>query len=566
MNDMNFDWFIKLFTGTGVAHSILLIAVVIAVGLFFARIVKIGGVSLGITWILFAGIAAGHLGFVLDSTTSHFVKEFGLILFIYSVGIEVGPGFFSSFRKGGITLNMLAAGIVLLGCVTAYAIHLITGEDLYAMIGVLYGAVTNTPGLGAAQQTYSDMNDGAFNSVFAQGYAMAYPLGVVGIILSIVLIKWMFKINFEKEQSLYAANQRLNSEQVKVVTLEVINPAINGKTMSDIQRLSGREIVATRIMHRSTGDIELVDESTKLQLGDRLFMVANPTDMEPLTVLIGRQLEDINQTQWDADTHNELVSERFVVTNPKLNGRRLGDLKLRSTFHVTITRIRRAGIEIVASPTLLIQMGDRVTVVGAKKDVTKLQGLIGNQVKRLDDPNSLMTTFIGIALGVILGSIPIFFPGIPVPVKLGLAGGPLIISILMANFGPRLHLVTYTTTSSVKLMREIGICLFLASVGIGAGDGFFDIVVNGGYMWVIYGFLITVIPLLLIATVARLVYSLSYMTIAGLIAGSTTDPPALAYSNSLAGTDQAAVAYSTVYPLTMFLRVVFGQVLVLLGA
>ncbi len=563
---MNFDWFIKLFTGTGVAHSILLIAVVIAVGLFFARIVKIGGVSLGITWILFAGIAAGHLGFVLDSTTSHFVKEFGLILFIYSVGIEVGPGFFSSFRKGGITLNMLAAGIVLLGCVTAYAIHLITGEDLYAMIGVLYGAVTNTPGLGAAQQTYSDMNDGAFNSVFAQGYAMAYPLGVVGIILSIVLIKWMFKINFEKEQSLYAANQRLNSEQVKVVTLEVINPAINGKTMSDIQRLSGREIVATRIMHRSTGDIELVDESTKLQLGDRLFMVANPTDMEPLTVLIGRQLEDINQTQWDADTHNELVSERFVVTNPKLNGRRLGDLKLRSTFHVTITRIRRAGIEIVASPTLLIQMGDRVTVVGAKKDVTKLQGLIGNQVKRLDDPNSLMTTFIGIALGVILGSIPIFFPGIPVPVKLGLAGGPLIISILMANFGPRLHLVTYTTTSSVKLMREIGICLFLASVGIGAGDGFFDIVVNGGYMWVIYGFLITVIPLLLIATVARLVYSLSYMTIAGLIAGSTTDPPALAYSNSLAGTDQAAVAYSTVYPLTMFLRVVFGQVLVLLGA
>jgi len=562
---MDFQWFVNLFTGTGVAHSILLIAVVIAVGLLFARI-KIGGISLGITWILFAGIAAGHLGFVLDPTTSHFVKEFGLILFIYSVGIEVGPGFFSSFRKGGITLNMLAAGIVLLGCIITYAIHLITGEDLYAMIGVLYGAVTNTPGLGAAQQTYSDMHNGEFNSVFAQSYAMAYPLGVVGIILSIVLIKWMFKINFEKEQNLYAANQRLNSSQVKVVTLEVINPAIDGKTMADVQRISGREIVATRIMHRSTGDIELVDETTKLQLGDRLFMVATPTDMEPLTVLVGRELTDVDQTKWDSDTHNELVSERFVVTNPKLNGRRLGDLKLRSTFHVTITRIRRAGIEIVASPALLIQMGDRVTVVGAKNDVNKLQGLIGNQVKRLDDPNSLMTTFIGIALGVILGSIPIFFPGIPVPVKLGLAGGPLIISILMANFGPRLHLVTYTTTSSVKLMREIGICLFLASVGIGAGDGFFEIVANGGYMWVLYGVFVTVIPLLLIATIARLVYHLSYMTIAGLISGSMTDPPALAYSNALAGTDQAAVAYSTVYPLTMFLRVVSAQVLVLIGA
>lgn len=562
---MDLQWFVNLFTGTGVAHSILLIAVVIAVGLLFARI-KIGGISLGITWILFAGIAAGHLGFVLDPTTSHFVKEFGLILFIYSVGIEVGPGFFSSFRKGGITLNMLAAGIVLLGCVITYAIHLITGEDFYAMIGVLYGAVTNTPGLGAAQQTYSDMHNGDFNSVFAQGYAMAYPLGVIGIIMSIVLIKWMFKINFENEQNLYAANQRLNSSQVKVVTLEVINPAIDGKTMADVQRISGREIVATRIMHRSTGDIELVDETTKLQLGDRLFMVATPTDMEPLTVLIGRELIDVDQTKWDSDTHNELVSERFVVTNPKLNGRRLGDLKLRSTFHVTITRIRRAGIEIVASPTLLIQMGDRVTVVGAKKDVNKLQGLIGNQVKRLDDPNSLMTTFIGIALGVILGSIPIFFPGIPVPVKLGLAGGPLIISILMANFGPRLHLVTYTTTSSVKLMREIGICLFLASVGIGAGDGFFEIVANGGYMWVLYGVFVTVIPLLVIAAIARLVCHLSYMTIAGLISGSMTDPPALAYSNSLAGTDQAAVAYSTVYPLTMFLRVVSGQVLVLMGA
>ncbi len=556
------DWLSILFFGTGVAHSVMLVGLVIAVGLACARI-KISGISLGVTWILFAGIVAGHFGMILDPVTSHFVKEFGLILFIYSIGLQVGPGFFSSFRSGGLTYNVLATGIVLLSCVTCYAIHLITGEDLFAMIGVLYGAVTNTPGLGAAQQTFSDMHNGASNSLFAQGYAMAYPLGVLGIIGCIVLIKVIFRIDLKKEQETYREHNQNYSATVQAVTLEVTNEAVNGKTMAELARISGREIVATRLMHTNSQDIELVDEHTRLQVGDRLFLVALPDDVDALSVILGRKI-DMDEKQWNKQQGNELVSERLVVTNPKLNGRRLGDLKLRSTFNITITRIKRAGVDMVASPMFLLQLGDRVTVVGEKKNVENVKSMIGDSVKRLDQPQ-LTSIFLGIALGVILGSLPIYFPGMPVPVKLGLAGGPLIVSILIAKFGPQFKMVTYTTGSANLLMREIGICLFLASVGIGAGDGFIETVCNGGYMWVLYGFLITIIPLLIIGTIARLVCHLTYFSIAGLISGATTDPPALAYSNSICGTDQASVAYSTVYPLTMFLRVLCGQIMVLMG-
>ena len=556
------DWLSNLFFGTGVAHSVMLVGLVIAIGLACARI-KIAGISLGVTWILFAGIVAGHFGMILDPVTSHFVKEFGLILFIYSIGLQVGPGFFSSFRSGGLTYNVLATGIVLLSCVTCYAIHLVTGEDLFAMIGVLYGAVTNTPGLGAAQQTFSDMHNGASNSLFAQGYAMAYPLGVLGIIGCIVLIKVIFRIDLKKEQETYREHNQNYSATVQAVTLEVTNEAVNGKTMAELARISGREIVATRFMHTNSQDIELVDEHTRLQVGDRLFLVALPDDVDALSVILGRKI-DMDEKQWNKQQGNELVSERLVVTNPKLNGRRLGDLKLRSTFNITITRVKRAGVDMVASPMFLLQLGDRVTVVGEKKNVENVKSMIGDSVKRLDQPQ-LTSIFLGIALGVILGSLPIYFPGMPVPVKLGLAGGPLIVSILIAKFGPQFKMVTYTTGSANLLMREIGICLFLASVGIGAGDGFIETVCNGGYMWVLYGFLITIIPLLIIGTIARLVCHLTYFSIAGLISGATTDPPALAYSNSICGTDQASVAYSTVYPLTMFLRVLCGQIMVLMG-
>lgn len=556
-------WFSNLFLNPGVAHSVLLIALTIAFGLALSRI-KIGGVSLGVTWVLFVGIVASHFGLVLDSTTSHFVKEFGLILFIYSIGLQVGPGFFASFRKGGITLNALAAGIILLGSVTAYLIHVVTGEDLHAMIGVLYGAVTNTPGLGAAQQTYSDMHQGASNAIFAQGYAVAYPLGVVGIILAIIIIRSIFRINFKDEQSLYERNNRNESEQLQAVTLEVTNEAVCGRTIQEVSKLSGREIVATRLMRQQTEDILLVKAETTLQHGDRLFLVGKPEDVDAYTVLLGRKLNDVDQQQWDEEKQNNLISSRIVVTNPKMQGKRLGDLDLRRTFHVTFTRIKRAGIDLIASPSLILQIGDRVTVVGAAENVKRIEEMLGNAVQRLDQP-MLFSTFLGIALGVLLGSIPIFFPGMPVPVKLGLAGGPLIVSILLSCYGPKLHIVTYTTNSAKLLMREIGICMFMAAVGLGAGVGFVDTVLGGGYWWVLYGFLITFLPCLLIGVIARVLCHRSYFTIAGMISGAMTDPPALAYSNSICGNDQASVAYSTVYPLSMFLRVLIAQILVLLA-
>lgn len=556
-------WFHNLLFEPGVAHSVLLVALTIAAGLALSR-VKIGGVSLGVTWVLFVGIVASHFGLVLDHTTSHFVKEFGLILFIYSIGLQVGPSFFSSFRKGGVTLNMLAAGIILLGSFTAYIIHVVTGEDLFAMVGVLYGAVTNTPGLGAAQQTYSDMNDGAANSIFAQGYAVAYPLGVVGIILSIVLIRLLFRINFKDEQRLYDINNRRETESLQAVTLEVTNEAVCGKSIQEVRQISGRDIVATRLLHRQTESIELVKAESKLQMGDRLFVVASPKDVEAYTVLLGRKLEDVDQQQWDEEKNNNLVSERVVVTNPKMQGKRLGDLDLRRTFHVTFTRVKRAGVDLIAQKSLILQLGDRVTVVGSSDNVKKIEELLGNSVKRLDQP-MLFSTFLGIALGVLLGSIPIFFPGMPVPVKLGLAGGPLIVSILLSCYGPKLHLVTYTTNSAKLLMREIGICMFMAAVGLGAGVGFVDTVLGGGYWWVLYGFIVTIVPCLLIGILARLVFKRSYFTIAGMISGAMTDPPALAYSNSISGNDQASVAYSTVYPLSMFLRVLIAQILVLMA-
>jgi putative transport protein len=558
------DWIINLFMQpSGVAHSVLLVALTIALGLFLSRI-KICGVSLGTTWILFVGIVASHFGLVLDPTTSHFVKEFGLILFIYSIGMQVGPSFFSSFRKGGLSLNMLATGLILLGGVTAYAIHLITGEDLFSMVGVLYGAVTNTPGLGAAQQTFSDMYNGQQNAHFAQGYAVAYPLGVVGIILCIILIKIIFKVNFKEEQAIYQANNTKNTTQLRALTIEIQNDAICDKTIAEVQEISGRTCVISRILHRTTNDIELVNEQTKLQKGDQLFLVAEPADAEALKALLGHEIEGMDMEKWNALQSNNLVCERVVVTTPSLNGKRLGDLALRKTFNVTVSRVKRSGVDLIAQPHLLLQLGDRLTVVGTEPSVRKIQEMVGDSVKKLDEPN-LMATFLGIALGVLLGSLPIFFPGMPVPVKLGLAGGPLIVSILIAKFGPQLKLITYTTSSANMLMRQIGICMFMAAVGLGAGVGFVDTICAGGYWWVLYGFIITVVPCLVIGIIARLFCKLSYFTIAGMISGATTDPPALAYSNSICGNDQASVAYSTVYPLSMFLRVLSAQVLVLMG-
>ena len=463
-----------------------------------------------------------------------------------------------------MSLNILATSLVLLGSITAFVIHVITGESLEAMIGVLYGAVTNTPGLGAAQQTFSDMNNGETNSIFAQGYAVAYPLGVVGIILSIILTRYIFKINFEKEQELYNKNNFSEDSQVRGVTLTVTNEAVAGRTIKELHELAGKKVVTTRLMHRQSNDVELATEDTRLEMGDHLYIVAKPADIETYKVLLGTDHSDADNAMLEGEEKNSLVSERLIVTNTSLQGKRLSDLDLNNTFHVNISRVRRSGIDIVAHSSVVLQIGDRLTVVGTQDNVNKVEKLLGNSVKRLDEPQ-LFTIFIGIALGVLLGSLPIFFPGMPVPVKLGLAGGPLIVSILVSCYGPKFHLVTYSTTSANLLMREIGICLFMASVGLGAGVGFVDTVLHGGYWWVLYGFIITFLPCMVVAVMARLVFHKSYFTIAGMISGATTDPPALAYSNSICGNDQASIAYSTVYPLTMFLRVLVAQILVLLA-
>ena len=555
------EWLVDLFSGSGVAHSVFIVAVVIAIGLGLNRI-KFGSVSLGVTWILFVGIVAGHFGFLLDQTTAHFVKEFGLILFIYSIGLEVGPGFFSSFRKGGVTLNMLAVSMVLLACAIAYVIHLITGTSLIDMVGVLSGAVTNTPGMGAAQQTFYDMT-GEVNTSIAQGYAVTYPLGVVGVILSIIVLRHLFCVNFDNERRIMMERNKENAESLEAVTLEVHNDSVCGHTIREIQELFGRKCVITRVLHERTHDIELAESTTTLGMGDKIFLVASPFEVEALTLLIGPRI-NMNMAEWDAIEANNLVSERCVITNPQINGKRLGDLKLRQTFNVTITRIIRAGVDLIADPHLLLQLGDRIVVVGKPESIKKISELMGNSVKRLDEPN-LAAIFLGIALGVVLGSIPIFIPNVPVPVKLGLAGGPLIVSILISKFGPQMKLVTYTTSSANKMIRQIGITLFLASVGIGAGNGFVDTLTNGGYWWVLYGFLITTLPCLIVGVIARVKFKLSFFTIAGLVSGTMTNPPALAYSNEICGNNQASVAYSTVYPLTMFLRVVTIQILVLLA-
>lgn len=554
------SWLIDLFVGTGVAHSIFIVALVIFVGLMLSRI-KISSVSLGLTWILFAGILAGQLGCAIDPATASFIKEFGLILFVFSLGMELGPGFFSSFRKGGVTLNLLAFVLVLCGCLATLTVHWATGESLLTLVGVMSGAVTNTPCMGAAQQTLLDMT-GTQEPTIAQGYAVAYPLGVVGVILCLALLRKMFRIDFKKEDDILLRANHDMAETLEAATLEVANEAVCGKTLNEIQRHFGRQCVITRILHRASGDVELAGAATTLQLGDKLFMVATPEELSAMELLIGHRIETMDQGAWDAMKTNHLASQKFVITNPSINGKRLGDMKLRQTFDVTITRIRRAGVELIATPGLLLQMGDTVTVVGDTQRINKLSPILGNSIKQLNEPN-LIPYFLGIVLGVMLGMLPIVVPGMPVPVKLGLAGGPLIVAILISTFGPKLKIVTYMSTSANHMVRMIGLSLFLASVGITAGSGFIETVMGGGYWWVLYGFLITFLPCLVVGLLARSVFHLSYYSISGMLSGGMTDPIVMAYAQNVCDNNQVPVAYSTVYPLTMFLRVLTAEVMVL---
>ena len=554
------DWITDLIFGNSIGHSILLLSVIIAMGIMLGKI-KIFGISLGITFVLFVGIVFGHFGFTVNPDVLHFFKEFGLILFVYSIGMQVGPGFFASFKQGGVTLNLLACGIIFLGVVTAIAIHYITGIPMSTMVGILSGAVTNTPGLGAAQQAYTDVH-GIPDNTIALGYAVAYPLGVVGIILAIIFIRYVFRISFDKENEQLEKEDAVHMNGVKPISLIVKNPAIFGKTVGELSNfLEHRDFVISRIWRDSDKHIDIASANTVLNENDKIFVITTETDAETIKTFIGEVI-DMERKQW-IRMESQFISRRILITKPSLNGKHLGHLQLRKLYGINITRINRAGVDLVAKPGLALQVGDRVNVVGTGASIANVEKVLGNSMNRLNEPN-LITIFVGIALGIILGSVPISFPGIPQPVKLGLAGGPLIVAILISRFGYKYKLITYSTQSANLLLREVGITLFLACVGLGAGSGFVETIMNGGYSWIGYGFIITVVPLLIVGCAGRYFFKINYFTLMGLIAGSTTDPPALAYSNATAGNDAPSVGYATVYPLSMFLRVLAAQLLILI--
>ena len=567
---MNLDWLKVVVMGSGdpahpsVAHTVFVLAAVIASGIAFSRI-KIKGISLGMTWILFTGIAFGHF---LDSgtihhDTLHFIKEFGLILFVFFIGLQVGPGFFSSLKSGGLKLIGLASLVILLGVTTTYVLHLITGEPLPTMVGVLSGAVTNTPGLGAAQQAYADsgMANPAIADSISLGYAVAYPLGVVGIIATIIIMRYVMRVDFKKEdEGLAALSNETNLPHR--YSVEFNNSMLEGKTIAVAHMLINRQFVVSRIMHQS-GEIVMADGNSKLVLGDRLRIICTEEDSEAILAFFGKPVE-MTADEWGATAMQStpLVSRRILITREDINGKKFSDLRLRTRYGINITRVHRAGVDLIPYQGMELQVGDRVMVVGPEAAVAQAEKVLGNSLKKLDHPN-LLPVFIGIALGVLLGSLPLM--NVPQPVKLGLAGGPLIIAILLGRFGPHFHLVTYTTMSANLMLREIGLAMFLAAVGIGAGDGFVDAIVGGGYKWIGYGVIITVLPLVLVALLARLKFKLNYYTIMGLMAGSMTDPPALGFASASSGNDMPAVSYATVYPVVMFLRVLTAQLLMLMA-
>ncbi len=550
------EWLYNLFFGTGIAQAVLVISLVITIGILLGKI-RICGISLGVTWILFVGIAMSHFGMSIDNEIRHFAQEFGLILFVFSIGLQVGPSFFSSFKHGGMQLVGCAVAIVLLGVATAGVLQLVTGVPVPTMVGILSVAVTNTPGLGAAQQAYADTT-GYNDPSIALGYAVAYPLGVVGIILTLIVLRFALRVRFEEEDKALAA---LSQEQklADKFSIEFTNELLEGRTVEYVRDLINRQFVISRVMH-ADGTLTMADGETKLHLGDRLRTICQTEDTEAVTAFLGHAVE-MSDEEWGHNVPNAtLISRRILITRPEINGKKFSDLRLRTKYGITLTRVNRAGVDLLPYQGLELQVGDRVMVVGPEKSVNKVADVLGNSLKKLDHPN-LVTIFVGIALGVLLGSIPLL--NVPQPVKLGLAGGPLILAILIGRFGPHFHLVTYTTMSANLMLREVGIALFLACVGLGAGEGFVDAVAGGGYRWIGYGAVITVLPLLLVGVFARLVLKMNYYTLMGMVAGSMTDPPALAYANGVAGNDMPAVGYSTVYPVVMFLRVLTAQIFIL---
>ena len=561
------DWIINLFTNTeSVAHISILYAVVIAVGILLGKI-KIGGISLGVTFVLFAGIVAGHIGFTAPVNILSFIQDFGLILFVFCIGLQVGPGFFESFKKGGVTLNLLSTTTVVLNVAVMFACYYIFFDtndktNLPMMIGTLYGAVTNTPGLGAANEALESVWNTATNGTMPQiasGYACAYPLGVLGIIGATIAVRFITRTRLADEEEELKEEEAENPHaKPHQMHLKVDNTYLAGRTVAQINEFLNRDVVFSRLFH--DGKYTIPISKDKFEMGDEVLVVCAEADAEAIQAFIGPEVD----TPWEEDESNQpLVSRRIVVTNSSMNGKTLGKMHFSSVYGVTVTRISRQGMDVFASRNYRFQVGDKILVVGPEDNVNRISELMGNSVKRLDTPN-IATIFIGIIIGILFGSIPFAIPGMPVPLKLGIAGGPLIIAILIGRFGHRMKLNTYTTTSANMMLREIGLVLFLASVGVKAGAHFWETVVQGdGLMYVFTGFLITIIPILIVGVIARLKFKFNYFTIMGMIAGTCTDPPALAYANSVCSREAPAIGYSTVYPLSMFLRIFTAQLIVL---
>ncbi len=549
------DFFKELFSpgSNSIASTLMLYSFVIAVGIYLGKR-KLFGISLGVTFVLFVGIVMGSFGYCVDENILKFIREFGLILFIFSIGLQVGPGFFSSFKKGGMRLNGLAVLSICISVAIVIGIYFLGNvNDKAALVGIMSGAVTNTPGLAAAQQTISELTgDGAQVNTMAQGYAAAYPLGVVGIIAAMLVIRSIFRIKVDKEVQIIEEDERNSQLKPYILTLKVTNALVEGQTLMQLHNIISANFVVSRLMN-AEGKVVIPVSSTQIHSGDILLIVCSAQDVECFRAVLGHEVD----IDWEA-TQTPVFSRRIVITKSEFDGVALGSLRLHNGYRLNCTRVNRAGVDLLATANLRLQMGDRITVVGDLQDIEHLASRLGNSMKRLNQPN-LITIFVGIILGIILGSIDIGYG-----MKLGLAGGPLVVAILLSRFGYKAKLVTYTSSSASLLLRELGICLFLASVGISAGKGFVDTVFNyTGMWWVIWGFVITVIPLIIVGAIARGRYGINYLSIMGMFSGGCTDPPALAYASNTAGNDEPAVAYSTVYPLTMFLRVVIAQALIL---
>lgn len=537
-------------------QAVLILSVVSAVGVYLGKI-KFFGVSLGVTFVFFAGILAGHLGIEVNKDMLNFAQNFGLIIFVYTLGLQVGPGFFSSLKKGGVELNMMGLAVIVIGILCTLIFHWTSGISIPTMVGLLSGAVTNTPALGAAQQALIQMRPGETEAVtdMALACAVTYPLGVVGVILAIIVLRAMFAKKMEN-------SHKEQDSTTFVAEFQVLNPSIYNKSIQEVMRLTEKRFVISRVWHE--GKVCIPTSETLLREKDHLLVISIKSDVEYIKTLFGEQ-ENKDWNKKDIDWNaidSQLISRRIVVTRDRINGIKLGSLRLRNLYGINITRVNRAGIDLLASKNLRLQIGDRLTIVGEANSVNNVGKILGNEMKRLDNPN-LLAIFVGLTLGVLIGAIPIFLPGMDTPIKLGVAGGPIIVGILMGAFGPRIHLTTYTTQSANLMMRQFGIVIYLAGLGIDSGAHFFETVFRAeGLMWIGVGFLLTIIPVLIVGIIASQFFKLDYAHNVGMLCGSMANPMALNYANTTVEGDEPSVSYATVYPLSMFIRVISAQLLI----